>query len=199
MMAEDLSFCLFRRNALALAVAIKDVAEIVEIDALVRISFCPPRIAGLCPYHRQVDPVVLLGPARLNSQAAPEKRNPGAGSRDTVLIMQTEQGLWGIKIDREGTVITAERPARHEPKHEHSGVVAVGLVHHGELDHTLLDAEATWCDLRETVVGWYGRLRTGTSLSQFADAGSKQFLKPVESAGAVPRTTGNEGPFRGCP
>ncbi len=170
-MAEHVSCCLFWSGSLPLAVAVEEVAEIVEIDALVRVSFCPPRIAGLCPYHRQVVPVVVFGPARgVANAAAPKKSKASAGPWDAVLIMQTEQGLWGIKIDREGTVITSERPARHEAKHEQSGVVAVGLIHHGEVDYALLDAEATWRSLREAVLGWYGELGAGAVQSRFPDS-----------------------------
>ena len=60
-MAADGSFCLFHCESLPFAVAVANVAEIAEVDALVCIGLCPPRIAGLCPYHRQVVPVVTLG------------------------------------------------------------------------------------------------------------------------------------------
>ena len=42
------------------AAGLRDVAEILEVDALVRMSLCPPWIVGLCPYHREVVPVVSL-------------------------------------------------------------------------------------------------------------------------------------------
>ena len=126
-MAADGSFCLFHCESLPFAVAVANVAEIAEVDALVRIGLCPPRIAGLCPYHRQVVPVVTLGqdPSRTAPPTA-EQRNSGKAAREVVLIVQTGQGMWGILIDREGTSITTQRPSRHEPKDEGDGVVTAG-------------------------------------------------------------------------
>ena len=56
-MAALPSFCLVRCDSRPLAVAVENVAQVLEIDALVKLSLCPPAIAGLCPYHRQVVPV----------------------------------------------------------------------------------------------------------------------------------------------
>jgi chemotaxis signal transduction protein len=158
-MVDDPSFCLFHCESLPFAVAIEDVAEIVEMDVLVRISLCPPRIAGLCPYHRQVVPVVALGKDSCRTEPpTPEKRISGKGSRKAVLILQTDEGIWGIHIDRNGTVITPVRPSRHEPRSGEDGIVTVGLIPHGEADHALLDAGSTWRGLRELVVNWYARI-----------------------------------------
>ncbi len=155
-MAADGSFCLFRCGSLPFAVAVANVAEIAEVDALVRIGLCPPRIAGLCPYHRQVVPVVSLGqdPSRSAVPAA-EARKSGKAAREVVLIVQTGQGMWGILIDREGTSITTQRPSRHEPKDEGDGGVTVGRIDHEGVVHSLLDAESTWRGLRALVVNWY--------------------------------------------
>ncbi len=155
-MAAEGSFCLFRCGSLPFAVAVAHVAEIAEVDALVRIGLCPPRIAGLCPYHRQVVPVVTLGqdPSRSAAPAA-EPRKSGKAAREVVLIVQTGQGIWGILIDREGTSITTQRPSRHEPKDEGDGVVTAGRIDHEGVVHSLLDAEATWRGLRALVVNWY--------------------------------------------
>jgi purine-binding chemotaxis protein CheW len=199
-MAEDISICLFRSGSLPLAVAVEEVAEIVEIDALVRISCCPPRIAGLCLYHRQVVPVVVFGHGHgLAGAAAPQKRNPSTGTGDAVLIMQTDQGLWGIKIDREGTVLTSERPARHEAKPEQSGIVSVGLINEGKVDHALLDAEATWRNLREAVLVWYGQLGTGGSLSRFPESLARSPLEPAGDTESATCTGAIRGPVRGFP
>jgi purine-binding chemotaxis protein CheW len=199
-MAEDIPICLFRSGSLPLAVAVEEVAEIVEIEALVRISCCPPRIAGLCLYHRQVVPAVVFGSGHgLAGAAAPQKRNASTGPGDAVLIMQTDQGLWGIKIDREGTVITTERPARHEPKQEQSGGVSVGLIQHGKIDYALLDAEATWRNLREAVLVWYGQLGTSGSLSRFPESLARSYLEPAGAAVSATCTDTIPGPVRGFP
>ncbi len=172
-MAIDPAFCLFRCATKPLAVAVGDVAEIVEIDSLVRISLCPPGIMGLCPYHREVVPVVVLGRGRSRSDPATAEKCMANGSLDTVLIMETEEGLWGVKIDRDGTVITSARLSRHEPKDGEDGVVTVGYIRHGETDHALVDARATWRGLRDMVVRWYARINESAST-----------LPPVDSHGA---------------
>jgi purine-binding chemotaxis protein CheW len=155
-MAADGSFCLFHCGSQPFAVALANVAEIAEIDALVRVGLCPPGIAGLCPLHRQVVPVVTLGQhERQPSPLVAEERNSGKGQKQIVLIVQTGQGMWGILIDRQGTSITTRRPSRHEPKDEGDGVVTEGLIDHFGIAHALLDAEATWNGLRALVVTWY--------------------------------------------
>jgi hypothetical protein len=94
--------------------------------------------------------------------------------------MQTSEGLWGIRIDREGTVITAERPSRHEPKDDDSGIVTVGLIRQGELDHSLLDAPSTWRALRKMVLSWYDRLGEATSSAGFLDLTSTSAPAPIQ-------------------
>jgi purine-binding chemotaxis protein CheW len=155
-MAIEDSYCLFRCQSQPFAVDVGSVAEIAEVDALVRISLCPKRIAGLCPYHRQVVPVVALGPDPAQPSSAGEQpADRGKGSKYLVLIVQSAQGLWGILIDREGTTISLERPSRHEPKDLGDGVIAAGgVIHQGNV-HTLLDAECTWRGLRALVLSWY--------------------------------------------
>ena len=163
-MAAEGSFCLFNCESLPFAVAVANVVEIAEVDALVRIGLCPPRIAGLCPYHRQVVPVVTLGqdPSRTARPTA-EQRNSGKAAREVVLIVQTSQGIWGILIGREGTSITTQRPSRHEPKDEGDGVTTVGRIDHQGVVYSLLDAESTWCGLRALVVNWYALFNESTA------------------------------------
>jgi purine-binding chemotaxis protein CheW len=189
-MAEDVSFCLFRCGSLALAVHVADVAEIVEIDSLVRISFCPPRVVGLCPYHRQVVPVVAFRSSGSGGDSRPsEKRAHGADARSAVLILETEQGLWGITIDRDGTLISDDRPARHQNTEHETGVVTVGLIRHGEVDYALLDAGSTWSVLRDSVARWYGQFSGGRSSSRCFDSPASRLLDPaVTSRSAEPAT-----------
>jgi CheW-like domain len=154
------SFCLVRCDSRPLAVAVDNVAEVLELDSLVRISLCPPQIAGLCAYHRQVVPVAAPpGDPSTLMQESPETRPSGKACRESVLILQTDQGFWGLKIDPGGTTIVAARPSRHEPVEESDGTVTVGLIRHGGTDHALLDAAATWRGLREIVVNWYVQIR----------------------------------------
>ncbi len=156
-MAVHGSYCLFRCESLPLAVAVANVAEIAEIDALVRISLCPPRIVGLCAYHRQVVPVVKLG--KDPSPAAPSAvEQPGQvqGLKEAVLIMQNPQGMWGILIDRQGSSLTSQQPLRHDRREDIEGLVTEGRIEHQGVSHALLDAESTWRGLRGMVVNWYG-------------------------------------------
>ena len=159
-MATTPSFCLVRCESRPLAVAVENVAEVLELDTLVRISLCPPQIAGLCPYHRQVVPVAALpgGSSPLVPEAL-ESRPSGKAGRESVVILQTDQGVWGLKIDRGGTIITAARPSRHDPIEGADGTVTVGVIRHGGTDHALLDAAATWRGLRDLVVNWYVQIR----------------------------------------
>jgi purine-binding chemotaxis protein CheW len=172
-MAAEASFCLFMSDSLPLGVPVAVVAEIVEVDALVRISLCPDRIVGLCPYHRLVVPVVTLGAGGARSEASPaECKTKGKAAHEAVLILQTEHGLWGVLIDREGTVITTERPAACEPRILHDGIVTVGTIHHGNADHAMLDAEATWRGLREGVTNWFERINESAPPARFLASSS---------------------------
>lgn len=155
-MAADGSYCLFHSGSKPFAITLANVAEIAEVDALVRVGLCPPRIAGLCPLHRQVVPVVTLGlDLSRTVPLTPKQHNSAKGSKEIVLIVQAGQGMWGILIDREGTSITTQRPSRHEPKNEADGVVTEGRIDHQGVSHALLDAESTWRGLRTLVVNWY--------------------------------------------
>lgn len=167
-MSAEASFCLFRSDCLPFGVPVSDLAEVVEVDALVRISLCPDRVVGLCPYHRQVVPVVTLGARGGRSEALPaDSRTKGKAPREAVLILQTDNGLWGVLIDREGTVITSERPNTCEPRVLHDGIVTVGSIHHGTEDYALLDAESTWRGLREGVINWFERINESTPPARF--------------------------------
>ena len=159
-MADLPSFCLVSCQTKPLAVAVENVAEVLELDSFVRISLCPPAIAGLCPYHGQVVPVAALsGDLAPPTEKVPQSRGSGKAVRESVLILQTEQGLWGLRVDRGGTIVIAARPSRHEPVMDADGSVTVGLIRHAGSDHALLDAAATWRALREMVVHGYVKIR----------------------------------------
>ena len=144
-MAAIPSFCLMQCDSRPLAVAVENVAQVLELDGLVSLSLCPPQIAGLCPYHRQVVPVAALdGDRAAELPRAQKGRAAGKPTRETVLVLQSEQGIWGLRIDPGGTVITAARPSRHEPVRGADGAVTVGLIRHEGTDHALLDAAETW-------------------------------------------------------
>src|SRR5262245_21946480 len=47
-------FCLFHGDAGPMAIAVESVAEVVETDRLIRLAWSPPRVVGMCSYHREV-------------------------------------------------------------------------------------------------------------------------------------------------
>jgi purine-binding chemotaxis protein CheW len=157
-MTNDSTFCLFHCGREPFAVAVPDVVEIVEVESLVPISLCPPPIVGLCPHRRQVVPVVNLSTASEPPELA-SARIMREARREAVLILRGEQGQWGVRIDRDGTSISAERPNRHEPKSSDDGVVTVGFIPGESVAHRLLDAEATWQSLRAAVLRWYDEIQ----------------------------------------
>jgi chemotaxis signal transduction protein len=136
---------------------VESVAGVLEIAALVRIGLCSPRILGVCPYRRDVIPVVDFGAQDgSRAQAAAGDRTSGpASSVVNVLIVQSAQGSWGIRVDRSRTRIAAERLSPHEPTRSEEGVTTVGVVRHDGSDYSLIDVEATWERLRSDVLHRY--------------------------------------------
>ena len=169
-MVVDPPYCLFERGSRAYAVALRDVAELVEVNALVRMGLCPPWILGLCPYHREVVPVIAFGAEKGSSGlAGADAIEGGKSAVETVLVMQTIQGAWGIAIDRDGTVITTERPSRHEPRHADGGPVTTGVLRQKDKEYQLIDAEATWHGLRRAVVSWYEQMSEKAAARRFGE------------------------------
>jgi purine-binding chemotaxis protein CheW len=171
-MVVDPPYCLFERGSRAYAVSLQDVAELVEVDALVRMGLCPPWIVGLCPFHREVVPVVAFTAEK--GPAGPTGAEPFEGGKagvETVLIMQTSQGAWGVAIDRDGTVISTERPARHEARPADGGLVTKGILRQKDKEYQLIDAEATWHGLRREVVSWYEQINEKAAARRFGEPG----------------------------
>jgi chemotaxis signal transduction protein len=173
-MVADSPYCLFHHKSEPYAIEVETVAEIIEVPALVRIGLCPPWIVGLCPFHREVVPVVTVETEIRRTELAISELPAGGGaSREVVLIIQSSQGVWGIAVDRDGTVITSVRASRHEPRKKEGGVVTIGFIHHEDTTFALLDPEATWRGLRAAVIDWY---------SQIIEAGSRTMINPTAIA-----------------
>lgn len=165
-------FCLFRGDAGPMGVAVECVAEVLEAERVVRLPWSPPQVVGLCLYHREVVPIVvfgsLLGEARENRLEGSRRStaaNPdgeGAGGRErtgcVVLILKTEHGAWGLRVDAETTVMSRESPEYHAPRISASGAVLIGTVERDGGFHGILDAEATWRGLRSAVARRHGRI-----------------------------------------
>ena len=178
------AWCLVRIDARPFAVALNSVAEIVEAEELVRLALCSPRVLGLCTYHRDLLPVISF------SEGPPTPPGPAQG-RLLIMILRSEHGTWGIRIDRGGTVV-AEGPlddpgaATAGP----GGAVVIGSITRGETTHAAIDAEATWRNARDTIERWYkgdrGRdWRHGAMTSQ--DFPRNGLGPPANSASRDPR------------
>lgn len=158
-MAADALFCLFQCNSRNYAAMVDLVAGVLDPPALVRVGSCPPMVLGLCPFRRDVIPVVEFG-----AQSGPRRQNlvgedaVGNTSEQSVLIVQAARGAWGIRVDRSRTRIAAERPSRHEPKPTEDGAVVEGIIRNGATEYLLLDVDATWQAIRSRIVDGYARL-----------------------------------------
>jgi chemotaxis signal transduction protein len=161
-------FCLFRGDAGPMAIAVESVAEVLETDTLVRLAWSPPQVVGMCSYHREVVPVVKLGPIPLEVGEEPLRGQDQAiaidpageqvgideRSRCVVLILKTEHGAWGIRVDSENTIMSRESPEYHSPRIYAHGPVLIGTVRLAAACYRILDTEATWRGLRSAIGQW---------------------------------------------
>jgi purine-binding chemotaxis protein CheW len=143
------SWCLFTIEGRPFAVALAAVAEVVEAEQLVRLPLGSPRVLGLCTYRRDLLPVIALGPAPAVATSVAQRRH-------VVLILRSEHGSWGIQVDR-GVAIAAQGPMDETGAYPTGPDVAVviGTILRGEIVHAVIDAEATWRNVREAIEGWY--------------------------------------------
>jgi chemotaxis signal transduction protein len=163
-------FCLFRGDAGPMAISVESVAEVLETDSLIRLAWSPPQVVGMCSYHREVVPVVKLGPLpRDVGDEVPSGRDQTVAidtagelavidepTRCFVLILKTEHGAWGIGVDSENTIMSRESPECHSPKIYPNGLVLIGVVRLAGTCYGIVDAEATWRGLRSAVGRWSG-------------------------------------------
>jgi chemotaxis signal transduction protein len=161
-------FCLFRGDAGPMAISVESVAEVLETDTLVRLAWSPPQVVGMCPYHRDVVPVVKLGPLPRDDEllrgrdptvaidTAGEIFGTDERNRCVVLILKTEHGAWGIRVESENTIMSRESPECHSPRMDANGPVLIGIVRLAGTCYGIVDAEATWRGLRSAVGRWSG-------------------------------------------
>ncbi len=75
-----------------------------------------------------------------------------------VLVLRSDQGMWGIRIDREGTAVSdgvLNASAQGEPAS--GGAEVVGSVQRGDLAHAVINPDRTWRNVRALVEAWYQR------------------------------------------
>lgn len=139
-------WCLFQCGASSYALGLEAVAEVVEVERLIRLPHSPPLVLGLCALRREMIPVIGLNDA-MNVEAS------SAGGKHSVLILRTTKGTWGLRINPEGTIVAQEGLDELETS---SGVGGgLGSLHRGETDYAIIDPETTWRSVRDRVEDWY--------------------------------------------
>jgi purine-binding chemotaxis protein CheW len=130
-------------------VALHTVAEVVEAEELVRLPLCSPRVLGLCTYRRDLIPVIGL----LENPATTESKREG---RPLVLLLRSDHGIWGIQIDRGGTVVVEGPLDERDTRPLGSGaIVFIGSITRGESVSNVIDPEGTWRNIRGQIECWY--------------------------------------------
>jgi chemotaxis signal transduction protein len=185
------SFCLFDGDAGPMAVSVESVAAVLEEQPLVRLVWSPPHVVGLCPYRREVVPVISFGSIeshRWVERASEAKCRPGAGALAhashevrgdktacAVLILRTEHDDWGLRIGHAGTLISRESPDLRPARHDEDGLVWIGSLRRGETRYTVFDAAATWRALRSAIARSYALANEHTFNSSISsDEASQQ-------------------------
>ncbi len=208
MIRQEQWFCLFRGDAGPMAVPAESVAEVLEIDRLVRLAWSPPQVAGLCPFRREVIPIVRLtsssrgaGADSSGKPATPTVADPLAETphdeddvRSILLILKAGRGAWGVRSDSAWTIMSRECPEYHPPRPDRDGPVLVGTILRAGIRYGLLDTEATWHGLRSAIGRWYGRIGDPETVTPIAPGvGQRQLPQESHDAtGAFERKGGAE-------
>lgn len=138
-------WCCFRSGNRSYAVDLKAVVEVIETEGLVRLPHSPAVVLGLCAFRRDVISVVRVGGTDGNS----ERRG-----RIDVLILRTEQGYWGLPIDRSGTVViedVLQEERGRDAEDSSPGPVLLGTLRRGDVACAVIDPESTWLRLRAAI------------------------------------------------
>lgn len=153
--------CFFRSGGRELAVGLDAVDEVADVVTLVPIPLTSPTVLGLHIHRRTVIPVVQPPGCVVadNAEASP-----------ILLVLRSEQGPWGLMVDRAGLAIV-DKPMPIVPIASlgvgAGGDLAIegGVDFHGRL-HRLIDAGRTWQMFREQIEGWYStHTRRGAAVS----------------------------------
>src|SRR4051794_7843998 len=144
------SWCLLHSGARPYAVRLDAVAEIVDADGLVRLPLCPPRVLGLFTLRRDVVPVIRMAEGQ-------DQDRGGLDARLVVLILRTEGGVWGIRVDR-GTTVGVEETLNDPggPPSTEDGPGGPRTVVRGGTTFAVVDPEPAWREVRATIEAWFG-------------------------------------------
>ncbi len=159
------AWCLFESASRLWAIPLENVAEIIAVDRLVRMPLCPPDLLGLCTLRREAIPV--FWPVHDGSSAGV------LSPSHVVLILRVAQGLWGIPVLREGTVVHEDdQPLGPANATGPEGSEADGdAIVRGKLTYRILDPEAAWHEARRSIERWYGRGVSRPSPTLLPEAG----------------------------
>ena len=144
-------WCLFRCGDSGYAVGLESVAEVVEVGRLVRLPHSPPRVLGLCSLRRELIPVIGLNDPRPDPLAAQSAAPAGR----LVLILRTGRGTWAVQINDEGTIVAEEGLDESTETPTPLGPVFMGTVRRGDSTYAVIEPEATWQNVRQSVEDWY--------------------------------------------
>jgi chemotaxis signal transduction protein len=166
-------WCFFQSGMAAYAIAVEAVAEVVEVERLVRLPHSPPRVLGLCTLRREVIPVIGL------DRSSPASESPGVCSKVTVLILKSGRGRWAFRVNPEGTVVAKEAlddPPAATAHANAPGLAITGTIRRAEMVYAVIDPDATWKNVRKEVEDWYsnhwGRASTPRRGEIYTPAGS---------------------------
>jgi hypothetical protein len=190
-------FCLFHGDSGPMGVAVESVAEVLETDSPVRLAWSPPQLVGMCSYHREVIPVVVLSALSLGvdedflgnrdqvvaTSSARENSGCAVRTRCVVLILKTEHGAWGLALDSENATVSRECPTYHAPRTYANGPVLIGVVERAGTYYRILDAAATWHGIRSAIGAWFVHISESNSSSSLASGEEPNPDRPGTSGG----------------
>ena len=157
------AWCLFQVRSRPHAVPLERVVEIVTVDHLARFPLGPRQLMGLFVLRRDVVPVLDLDPVPAGDPSYTE-------GKAVVLVLQTEHGMWGVRIDREGTLLVQGAPEPDEAADRGaSSQGRRGRIANDGKHYVIIDPEASWSETRASVVAHYRPTSRGTLTSVVTD------------------------------
>ena len=141
---EGPAWCLFRSDRRDLAVPLEMVKEIVSVEGLVPFPLGPPRLLGLFSLRREVVPVLKL------YETSDDRTSPNEldAERHVVMITRAGQGIWGVRIDREGILVAEGSPVK--PALDRilgNSPPLPGRLERAGTSYDIVDLEAVWRSL----------------------------------------------------